>query len=310
MAAGLPVVGSVRGALSEFVDHGRTGRLVEPDAEKFAAAMVEVAALGDQRRAMAEAGRQLAREQVLGRARWRVAQWTPTGGWYPAPESPRVLRVYHSAVVGGWRERDRELRRRGAQVTLVAPRAWREGGRRVVLDPGGDTFVVSARTCGRHPAVFAYDPLPLLRLLRRQRFDHIDVHEEPCSLAAAEVRMLRRWLQPDSKLLLYSAQNIPKRYPAPFRQFEAGALAEAAGVYVCNRAAGAILRGKGFRGVVEVLPLGVDVDRFVPRQRQDGPGSGPTAPHRLRRSPHAREGCRHPAARRRRPAGMAPADRR
>jgi glycosyltransferase involved in cell wall biosynthesis len=183
-----------------------------------------------------------------------------------------VLRVYHSGVVSAWRERDRELRRRGAQVTLVSPRAWREGGRRVELDPGPDQFVVPARTWGSHPALFAYDPLPLLRLMRRQRFDHIDVQEEPCSLAAAEVRLLHRALQPRSSLLLYSAQNIPKRYPLPFRRFEAAALGQAAGVYVCNRAAGEILQAKGFRGTLGLLPLGVDVDRFAPNGRAtDGP---------------------------------------
>jgi glycosyltransferase involved in cell wall biosynthesis len=271
MAAGLPVVGSVRGALSEFVEDGRTGRLVEPRPAELARAMVEVATDPDRRRAMAEAGRRRAAEEFSAE---RMAERTAEAYRLavPSPAATRVLRVYHSAVVSAWRERDRELRRRGAQVTLVSPRAWREGGRRVELDPGPDQFVVPARTWGRHPALFAYDPLPLLRLMRRQRFDHVDVHEEPCSLAAAEVRLLRRVLQPRSSLLLYSAQNIPKRYPLPFRRFEAAALGQAAGVYVCNRAAGEILQAKGFRGTVGLLPLGVDVQRFAPNGRAaDGP---------------------------------------
>jgi glycosyltransferase involved in cell wall biosynthesis len=263
MAAGLPVVGSVRGALSELVQDGHTGRLVEPRPAEFARAMVEVATDPGRRRAMAEAGRRrVADEFSAGHMARRTAEAYRLAT--PAPAGIRVLRVYHSAVVSAWRERDRELRRRGAQVTLVSPRAWREGGRRVELDPGLDTFVVPARTWGSHPALFVYDPLPILQLLRRQRFDHIDVHEEPCSLAAAEVRLLRRMFQPQSTLLLYSAQNIPKRYPLPFRRFEASALAQAAGVYVCNRAAGEILQGKGFRGTVGLLPLGVDVQRFTP----------------------------------------------
>jgi glycosyltransferase involved in cell wall biosynthesis len=270
MAAGLPVVGSVRGALPEFVQDGRTGRLVEPEVAAFAHAMVEVATGAERRRAMAAAGRRRAREEFSSeRAAERTAD--AYGLVVPRARPPKVLRVYHSAVVGEWRERDRELRRRGARVTLVAPTAWREGGRQVPLHAGPDTFVVPARTWGSHPALFAYDPLPLLRLLRRERFDHVDVHEEPCSLAAAEVRLLRRWFQPGSKLLLYSAQNIPKRYPLPFRRFEAAALAEAAGVYVCNRAAGEILRAKGFDGTVGVLPLGVDVERFAPRPVLDEP---------------------------------------
>src|SRR5450631_2125981 len=52
----------------------------------------------------------------------------------------RVLRVYHSAVVTGWRQRDRELRRLGCDVRLVSPLHWNEGGREVVLDAGSDEF--------------------------------------------------------------------------------------------------------------------------------------------------------------------------
>lgn len=269
MAAGLPVVGSVEGGLAGFVDDD-SGRLVPPDPSSFAAAMVEVATGGRRRQAMADAGRARAEAEFSAE---RMARRTADAYRLvvPGSRSLKVLRVYHSAVVEGWRARDRELLRRGAQVTLVAPRAWREGGRRVELDTGPDTFVVPARTWGRHPAVFAYDPLPLLRLVRRHRFDHVDVHEEPCSLAAAEVRLLRRWFQPSSRLLLYSAQNIPKRYPMPFRHFEAAALTEAAAVYVCNRAAGEVLRGKGFTGTVKVLPLGVDVERFAPRPENGAP---------------------------------------
>src|SRR5205807_10028847 len=77
-------------------------------------------------------------------------------------------------------------------------------------------------------------------------------------------RLLRRLLAPRSPLLLYSAQNIEKRYPWPFRSLERAALQTADAVYVCNEEAGDILRRKGFGGLVRVLPLGVDVARFVP----------------------------------------------
>lgn len=175
----------------------------------------------------------------------------------------RVVRVYHSGVVREWRERDRQLRRGGADVVLVSATRWDEGGSAVGLDPDGDGFVVGARTFGSHPNLFVYDPRPLWRTLRRQRPEVLDVHEEPCSLAAFELRLLRRLLCPSARLLLYSAQNIFKRYPWPFRALERGALRAASGVYVCNEAADRILRRKGFRGTSEVLPLGVDVDRFA-----------------------------------------------
>ena len=129
----------------------------------------------------------------------------------------RVLRIYHSAVVTAWRQRDRELRALGCDVRLISSRRWNEGGRIVDLDCAEDQFVVGARTFGRHPYGFCYDPRPIVRELRTQRFDVIDVHEEPASLAALELRLLVRLFQPRVPMVFYGAQNIPKRFPVPFR---------------------------------------------------------------------------------------------
>ena len=178
----------------------------------------------------------------------------------------RVLRVYHSAVVGPWRERDRRLRSAGYDLTLVSPRWWNEGGAVVPLDAGADEFVIAARTLGRHPYAFVYDPRPIWRALRDTPPDVLDVHEEPASLAALELlllrRLARRW-RPE--VLLYGAQNIEKRFPPPFRWIERVALGTAAGVYCCNAEAAAIFRRKGFRGLVRVIGLGVDIERFAER---------------------------------------------
>lgn len=176
----------------------------------------------------------------------------------------RVARIYHSAVVSGFRERDRELRRLGWDVSLVGSRRWNEGGDLVRLDPQGDSFVEASTTIGTHPYVFVYDPRPLVRVLRR-RPDIVDIHEEPGALATAEILLLRLILCRRSVVLLYSAQNIFKRYPPPFRWIERWALRTASGAYPCNEATADVLRRKGFEGSLSVLPLGLDLDRFRPR---------------------------------------------
>ena len=187
--------------------------------------------------------------------------------------SLRVLRVYHSGVVGAWRARDRVLQARGVQVTLVSAAEWNEGGSVVRLRDDGDDFVIGVRTFGGHPNLFLYDPIALWRILRNRDFDVVDIHEEPVSLAAAEVQIVA-WLSGDrSPFCVYSAQNIEKRYPVPFRWFESWALRRAAAVHTCNDAAGRIVRRKGFQGRVRNLGLGVDTDRFAPRA--DTPGAGP-----------------------------------
>jgi glycosyltransferase involved in cell wall biosynthesis len=175
-----------------------------------------------------------------------------------------VLRISHSGVVTAWRERERQLRKNGADLTLVAATRWEEGGSMVDFVPEGDEFAVPVRTVGRHPNAFLYDPRPLWRLLGSDEWDLIDLHEEPFGLAVAEVLFLR-WLRaPTVPFIVSSAQNIDKRYPPPFRWFERWALRRASGAYTCSAEAGAILRRKGLDGELAQLPLGVDVERFRP----------------------------------------------
>ena len=177
----------------------------------------------------------------------------------------KVLRVYHSGVVASWRRREAELRRHGAEVVLVSAVAWSEGGNVVDLGTADDADIVPARTWGHHPYVFVYDPRPIWRALRRSRFDVLDIHEEPASLATAEVLLLN-WLArgPRPLVCLFSAQNIEKRYPPPFRWLEKIALRRARAIHTCNEESGRILRRKGFEGVIADLGLGVDVARFGP----------------------------------------------
>lgn len=180
----------------------------------------------------------------------------------------KVLRVSHSAVVSTWRERERQLRRRGVDVLLLSARSWDEGGTIVPLVPDPGEKVRGVGTVGTHPALFAYDPRAIWRALGH-RWDVIDIHEEPFSVATAQILALRRLRsfltrQPPAPVVLYSAQNITKRYPPPFRWMEAWALRTAAAVSVCNEEAGRICVAKGLRGHLEVIPLGIDLDVFSP----------------------------------------------
>lgn len=185
----------------------------------------------------------------------------------PQPGQPlRVLRVAHHGVVQQWRERERQLRSRGVDVTLVSARRWNEGGAQVDLDPVADGFVVGVSTVGTHPNVFLYDPRPLWKLLG-EPWDLIDLHEEPCSLATAEVLAIMRLRQRCRPFVLYSAQNIYKRYPLPFRWIESYALRRAVGAYVCNSEAGAILKRKGLHGESRVIGLGADLSIYTAGER-------------------------------------------
>jgi glycosyltransferase involved in cell wall biosynthesis/GT2 family glycosyltransferase len=180
-------------------------------------------------------------------------------------EPMKVLRVSHSAVVDAWRDRERELRALGFEVRTVSARTWAEGGRDVRLEPRADEPVVGVRTWGSHPALFLYGPVGLWRALRGG-WDVLDIHEEPYALATVEVLVLARLRDRlDHRrrpYLVYTAQNVAKRHPWPFRRFETAVLRGAAGLVACNTQAGRIARQRGLRGRLAVVPLGVDRSRF------------------------------------------------
>ncbi|WP_232497584.1 glycosyltransferase [Agromyces humatus] len=177
----------------------------------------------------------------------------------------RVLRVSHSAVVDEWRGRERALTDLGVDVSLLSARRWNAGGVPVTLEARPHERVVGLRTIGTHPALFVYDPRPIWRALGRD-WDVIDLHEEPFALATAEVLLLRalRRRSRRTPVVLYTAQNLRKRYPVPFRWLERWALRSASGVSACNAEAARIVEHKGFAGRARVIPLGVDEQRFRP----------------------------------------------
>jgi glycosyltransferase involved in cell wall biosynthesis/GT2 family glycosyltransferase len=173
----------------------------------------------------------------------------------------RALRVSHSAVVDEWRGRERALASLGVEVALLSARTWPEGGARVDLRPRPGERVEGVATIGHHPALFLYDPRPLWRRLG-EHWDVIDVHEEPFSLATAELLLLRALRRNRAPVVLYTAQNLQKRYPIPFRWLERLALHTSSGISACNTDAARIAEAKGFAGRARVIPLGIDLERF------------------------------------------------
>ena len=177
-------------------------------------------------------------------------------------ERVRVLRVYHGGRNPAHRERERELLAVGAEVTLAVPAAWPESGSESSLSaesfPIVELPVDRAGDVNRH----AYrETGALARLVREVNPDVLDVHEEPFSVAA------RQWLAATPATLpivMYTAQNVDKRFPPPFAQYERAAHRRAAALYPCSAQAASVARGKGFAGLIDVLPLGYDDALFGP----------------------------------------------
>jgi len=61
---------------------------------------------------------------------------------------------------------------------------------------------------------------------------------------------------------MYSAQNLDKRWPPPFRAYERRSFQRVHAFYPCSHQAASVIRGKGFGGLVVPLALGYDQGLF------------------------------------------------
>jgi len=179
----------------------------------------------------------------------------------------RVLRVYHAGRDRQHRARDRALLAIGVDVVLVVPTSWPDHGSEEVLSsepfPVIELPVRRAGDVNRH----AYQRSRIERVLAATAPDLLDVHAEPFSIAA------RQWLAAapaELPVVMYTAQNIDKRFPPPFAQYERSALRRASGLYPCSRQAASVARGKGFAGVIDVIPLGYDEHVYSPGAQAPG----------------------------------------
>ena len=177
-----------------------------------------------------------------------------------------MLRAYHAGRDAGHRARERALVAAGLDLTLVVPRVWPERGMEQTLSAEPfrivELDVVRAGDVNRHR--WAED---LRQVLDDVRPDVLDVHEEPFSLA------MRQWLAVAGRVPVvgYTAQNVDKRFPPPYAQYETRAHARLDGIYACSRQAASVTRGKGFGRVLEVIPLGREAGRLTVGTQTLGP---------------------------------------
>lgn len=178
----------------------------------------------------------------------------------------RVLRVYHAGGAEAQQAREVALAALDLDITLVVPATWPgpEGGGGAGDDRPFDRIELELVRTGDVNRHGYRDSSMLSRLIADAQPDVLDVHEEPFSVAA------RQWLRAAPAHLpiaMYTAQNIDKRYPVPFAQYERQALARADALYPCSRQSASVARGKGFAALIDVMPLGFDAHVFRPGEQ-------------------------------------------
>ena len=177
----------------------------------------------------------------------------------------RVLILSKACLVGAYQRKLEEIAALpGLELTVAVPPAWRDERGWVRLERAyvrGYRLVVEPI---RFNGSFHLHYYPRFgRLLRQVQPDVVHLDEEPYNLATWHAQRLS--LRHGARTLFFSWQNLLRRYPWPFSQFERQVLCGAAAGIVGNQEAVAVLRAKGFRGPLRVIPqFGVDPDLFQP----------------------------------------------
>lgn len=188
----------------------------------------------------------------------------------------RVLMISKALVTGVYQKKVEELARLpGLELGVIVPPYWiEERVGRLPFAPlftEGYSLAVERMRFNGHHHVHYY---PGLRgRLRDFRPDLVHIDEEPYNLVTAHANWLARRFK--AKTVFFSWQNLYRRYPPPFGFFERyNYRASSAGI-VGNHEAGRVLRRKGFRKLIEVIPqFGIDPELYRPlparRRAMDG----------------------------------------
>ena len=169
---------------------------------------------------------------------------------------------------------------------MLTPRWWFEEGRRIDAAPAPRGWLACRpHACSRATARATSTSAALSEAIRTMRPDVIDLYEEPFSLVALQTLLLRNLFAPRAALVFYSAVNVERRWRWPYRAIEQhGAARRRRRPTRPNADVPRILRAQGFaHKPVDVIPLGVDVDRFAVGRGHAAAGHSATT-RRLHRS--------------------------
>lgn len=178
----------------------------------------------------------------------------------------RVLMISKACVSASYRTKLEYLNQLDSRVEvgLVVPPAW--GSLPFEPRPADHTyplFLSPIRLNGRNH--FHYYP-ELLSIVRRYHPDLLHIDEEPYSSVTYQGMRIAKRL--GISAVFFAWQNIYKNYPWPFSHMEQSVFHTAQGAFAGNTEAGDVIRKKGFRKSVWVIPqFGCDVNLYHPADR-------------------------------------------
>lgn len=177
----------------------------------------------------------------------------------------RVLMISKACVVGAYQRKIEELAKfEDIELALIVPPYWLEKGRKIPLErlyTSGYELLVLPMALNGHFHLHFYPGLR--KEVERFKPDIIHIDEEPYNLATFQA--MRSAKKVGAQALFFTWQNLLRRYPPPFSWMERYNLNNAAYAIAGNQEGKEVLRAKGYRGGVAVIPqFGVDPEVYKP----------------------------------------------
>lgn len=167
----------------------------------------------------------------------------------------RVLMLSKALVAGTSQRKLEELAKCPCiELTLVTPPYWlHDNGTRQELEKlytTGYRMIITPMVRNGNYHLHSYPKLK--EIMREVQPEIVHIDEEPYNLATFQAMRLAR--QQKAHALFFTWQNLYRNYPPPFRQMEQYNYKHADAALAGNREAVEVLKRKGYRKTIHVIP--------------------------------------------------------
>jgi glycosyltransferase involved in cell wall biosynthesis len=189
----------------------------------------------------------------------------------------KILVASHTYIVDLNREKWRALAHLTPEieVTLVVPRRWKPGGvqNKIIdseyLDEGAFKVVPVYNFSQNNQGLLTFG-LDLIPLLKTFKPNIIQVEQGSKAITYSQFITLNKLLGLKAKNVFFTWWNLPYELKFPISLLEAYNLKNTDGIVVGNQDGADILRQRGYKGEMEVMPqLGVDESLFKPHPQPE-----------------------------------------
>jgi glycosyltransferase involved in cell wall biosynthesis len=167
----------------------------------------------------------------------------------------RVLIISKALVAGTSQRKLEEIAKLpDIELTLLTPDYWQsdDGSKQVLerLYTNGYRIIVAPLALNGNFHLHYYPHLR--KIIREVNPEIVHIDEEPYNLATFQA--MRLSMKQKARALFFTWQNLYRTYPPPFRQMELYNYKHATVALAGNRDASDVLRKKGFKGSIRIIP--------------------------------------------------------